>query len=216
MHLLGSWPRIFRGRCTAGPHYTSISHPIASSRFIATLLACMCIFIHAIHMVCSTIIIVSVSLAFRLIAFKYCVRLLSKFYRRHYDLVSKSNTGLYKQGLSERILEKTFGRNDFFDQLRKIIIRCKRIGYNMNVMRQTACLVVNPITVNNFAALFNCTPAGRASDLMMAPAWNFQWSWLGLDDLSLVEPTGVQLLDFFCSSVSVLVLLLSTHLFSSQ
>ena len=40
----------------------------------------------------------------------------------------------------------------------------------MNVMRQNACLVVNPITVNNFAALFNCTPAGRASDLMMAPA----------------------------------------------
>ena len=26
----------------------------------------------------------------------------------------------------------------------------------MNIMRQTACLVVNPITVNNFAVLFNC------------------------------------------------------------
>ena len=30
--------------------------------------------------------------------------------------------------------------------------------------------LVNPITVNNFADLFNCTPVGRASDLMMAPA----------------------------------------------
>ena len=39
-----------------------------------------------------------------------------------------------------------------------------RIGYNMNVMRQTAYLVVNPVTVNNFANLFNCTPVGRASD----------------------------------------------------
>ena len=40
----------------------------------------------------------------------------------------------------------------------------------MNIMRQTACLMFNPVTVNNFAALFNCTPAGRASDLMKAPA----------------------------------------------
>ena len=30
------------------------------------------------------------------------------------------------------------------------------------------CLVFNPITVNNFASLFNCTPVGRASDSMMA------------------------------------------------
>ena len=32
----------------------------------------------------------------------------------------------------------------------------------MNVMRQTASLVVNPITVNNFADLFNCTPGGSS------------------------------------------------------
>ena len=98
-----------------------------------------------------------------------------------YDLVSKFNTGLkslLKQGLSEPEFygdlvykfKKIVGQNDFSDQFRKIIIRYKRIGYNMNVTRQTACLVVNPITVNNFADLFNCTPVGRASDLMMAPA----------------------------------------------
>ena len=71
----------------------------------------------------------------------------------------------------------------------------------MHVMRQTACLVVNPITINNFADLFNCTPVGRASDLMMASALSFQLSWLG-PDLSLVGPTGVQLLDFCCSGMS--------------
>ena len=49
----------------------------------------------------------------------------------------------------------------------------------MNVMRQTACFVVNPITVNNFAFVFNCTPAGRASDLMMAPAYSFQFKLAG-------------------------------------
>ena len=60
-------------------------------------------------------------------------------------------------------------RAHFSDQFSKIIVRYKRIGYNINIMRQSACLVFNPITVNNFASLFNCTPVGRASDSMMAP-----------------------------------------------
>ena len=60
-------------------------------------------------------------------------------------------------------------RTDFSDQFRKVIIRYKRIAYNLNFMRQSVCLVNNPITVDNFAALFNCTPADRASDSVMAP-----------------------------------------------
>ena len=40
-------------------------------------------------------------------------------------------------------------------------------------------------------------PTGRASGEMKAPAYN----WLGLDALSLVGPTEVQLLDICCSSV---------------
>ena len=52
---------------------------------------------------------------------------------------------------------------DFSDQFRKIIMRYKRIGYNLNVMRQSACLVINPITVDGYAALFNCTPTNEAS-----------------------------------------------------
>ena len=104
----------------------------------------------------------------------------SKFYRRHYELVSEFNVGLktlLHQGLSEPEFygdliykfKKIVGRVDFSDQFRKIIVRYKRIGYNINIMRQSACLVFNPITVNNFASLFNCTPVGRASDSMMAP-----------------------------------------------
>ena len=47
---------------------------------------------------------------------------------------------------------------DFSDQCRKLIMRYKRIrfGYNLNVMRQSACLVINPITVDGYAVLFNC------------------------------------------------------------
>ena len=104
----------------------------------------------------------------------------SKFYRQHYELVSKFNVELktlLHQGLSEPEfcgdlvykLKKIEGRADFSDQFRKIIVRYKRIGYNINIMQQSACLVFNPVTVNNFASLFNCTPVDRASDSMMAP-----------------------------------------------
>ena len=63
------------------------------------------------------------------------------------------------------------GRTNISDQLRKIIIhvRHKCIGYDLNVIRKAACLVINPIMVDNFAALFNCTPVDRASDSMMVP-----------------------------------------------
>ena len=104
----------------------------------------------------------------------------SKFYRRHYELVSKFTVGLktlLHQGLSEPEFygdlvykfKKNCSRVDFSDQFRKIIVCYKRIGYNINIMRQSACLVFNPITVNNFASLLNCTPVGQASDSMMAP-----------------------------------------------
>ena len=55
------------------------------------------------------------------------------------------------------------GQNYFSDQFRKIIMRYKRTGCNVNVMRQTACLVVNPVTIDNFSALFNSTLAGLVS-----------------------------------------------------
>ena len=45
----------------------------------------------------------------------------------------------------------------------------KKIGYNINVLQQTTCLVVNPITAGNFAFLFNCTLVGRTSDSMTVP-----------------------------------------------
>ena len=59
---------------------------------------------------------------------------------------------------------KIIGKNDFPYHFKKIIVRYKKISYDINVMRQTACLVVNPIKVNSFAYLFNCTTVGRTSD----------------------------------------------------
>ena len=78
-----------------------------------------------------------------------------RLFKLHGDLVYK--------------LKKIIVRTDFSIQFRKILMRHKRIGYDLNVMRQSACYVINQITVENFAALFNCTPVDRASASMMAP-----------------------------------------------
>ena len=62
----------------------------------------------------------------------------------------------------------------------KIIMQYKRIGYNIDVIRQSACLAVNPITVNKFAVLFNCMPVGRGSDSMIAQHkvnYLVGWGW---------------------------------------
>ena len=48
-------------------------------------------------------------------------------------------------------LKKIVGSNNFSVQFIKMISHYKKIGYNIYVLRQTACLVVNPITVSNFA-----------------------------------------------------------------
>ena len=102
-----------------------------------------------------------------------------ELYRYHSGIAQQSENSHFAQDNSRIVpiptlrrtykFKKIVGRVDFSDQFRKIIVRYKRIGYNINIMRQSACLVFNPITVNNFASLFNCTPVGRASDSMMAP-----------------------------------------------
>ena len=57
----------------------------------------------------------------------------------------------------------------FSAQFIKIISHCGGIGYDIDVLQQTACLVVGPVTVGGFAFLFNCTPVGRTSDSVVVP-----------------------------------------------
>ena len=59
---------------------------------------------------------------------------------------------------------KIAGKSNFSEQFRKLINRYERIGYYLDIMRQTACQCINPITVDGYALLFNCTTAIRASD----------------------------------------------------
>ena len=97
-------------------------------------------------------------------------------------MISKYNVGL-KTLLGEDLPEpelygdlvykfKLIGRKDFSIQYR-------RMWYNLNVMLQSTCLLFNPIMVDNYAAFFNSTPVGRASDSMIARLKAFHFSWLG-------------------------------------
>ena len=52
--------------------------------------------------------------------------------------------------------------------LKRIVNRFKRAVYSLDIMRQTACLVFNPIMVEGYAALFSCTAVVQASDSMTA------------------------------------------------
>ena len=70
---------------------------------------------------------------------------------------------------------KLIGRNDLPFQFRKLITRYRCIGYNLNVIRQSACLVFNPVMVDNFATYFNCPSVDRARLKSM------HFSWFGLE-----------------------------------
>ena len=59
---------------------------------------------------------------------------------------------LLQQGISEPEFygdlvyrfRKIVGKSNYSEQFRKLINRYKRIGYSLDIMRQTACVVVNP------------------------------------------------------------------------
>ena len=80
--------------------------------------------------------------------------------------VSSNKQQTYNQVTKTR--KTGIGKPNFSDQFKKIVKRYIRVGYNLDIMRQSACLVLNPITVNSYGFLFNCTTVGQASDSMTA------------------------------------------------
>ena len=64
--------------------------------------------------------------------------------------------------------KRIVGKSNFSDQFKKIVKRFIRVGFNLDIMRQSACLVLNPVTVYSYCFLFNCTTVGQASDSMAA------------------------------------------------
>ena len=81
-----------------------------------------------------------------------------------------------QQGISEPIFygdlvykfKRIVGKPNFSDQFKKIVKRYIRVGYNLDIMQQSACLVLNPITVYSYGFLFYSTTVVQASESMMA------------------------------------------------
>ena len=85
------------------------------------------------------------------------------------------------------------------------------------MLQRTACLVVGPVAVSDFAFHFDCTPVGRTSDSVAVPAWGLV-CWLdgvGLVLWLFVGPAGFCPLDFFSSDVRFCLLLSSCLCFIS-
>ena len=61
-----------------------------------------------------------------------------------------------------------FGNPNFSDQFKTINMRYIKVGFNLDVLRQSTCLALNPITVYSYGFLYNCTAVGQASDSMTA------------------------------------------------
>ena len=55
----------------------------------------------------------------------------------------------------------------------------------MDIMQQSACLVVNPIIDSSYGFLFNCMTVGQASDAMTVLGKNLD-PLVGVESLSLV------------------------------
>ena len=64
--------------------------------------------------------------------------------------------------------KKIIGNPNFYKFFKRVENRFKRAGYTLHIVRQTACLVFNPIMVEGFAALFSCPAVVQASDSMTA------------------------------------------------
>ena len=64
--------------------------------------------------------------------------------------------------------KEIIGNSNLTELFKRIVNRFRRAGYTLDIMRQTACLVFNPIMVEGYAALFSCTAVVQASDSMTA------------------------------------------------
>ena len=93
-----------------------------------------------------------------------------------YEMPHYAHLDLLQQGISEPVLygdlvykfKRIVGKPHISGQFKEIIKRYKKVGYNKDIMRQSTCLVVNPIRVYSYAFLLNCTTVGQASNAMMA------------------------------------------------
>ena len=88
-------------------------------------------------------------------AFSKCGELVEKYNFSMKTLLQQGMSKLEFYGDLVYRITKMVKKSIFSKQFRKLINRYERTEYNLD----TACLVVNPITVDSYTLLFNCTSA---------------------------------------------------------
>ena len=73
-------------------------------------------------------------------------------------------------------LKKIIGNPNFSNLFKRIVNRFKRAGYTIDIMRQTTCLVFNPIMVEDYAALLL---HGAGSDLRLNDGFDVKLEIVG-------------------------------------
>ena len=99
----------------------------------------------------------------------------SKFYLRHFELIEKYHVS--QNNLCNKVFcnpefygdlvykfKKIIGNPNFSDLCKRIVNRFRRAWYTLDIMRQTARIVFNPIMAEGYAALFSCTAVVQAYD----------------------------------------------------
>ena len=95
-------------------------------------------------------------------------------YHRHSGLGVGYSDGLGAllwQGISRPVFcgGLVCGSKELLENLNlKTIKSCRKVQYNIDIIWQSACLVVNSITVYSYDFLFNFPTMGQASGLMIA------------------------------------------------
>ena len=74
--------------------------------------------------------------------------------------------------------KRIVGKPNLSDQFKNIIKHYLKVEYNLDVIRQSACLVLNLIMVSSYVFLFKCMTMGQASDSMTALTLSFN-RWVG-------------------------------------
>ena len=64
--------------------------------------------------------------------------------------------------------KKIIGNTNFSDLFERMVNRLKKVGYDLDIMRQTACLVFIPIMFESHTTLLICLAVVQASDSMTA------------------------------------------------
>ena len=122
----------------------------------------------------------------------------SKFYRMHFELIEKYHVSLKKlmqQGICnpefyEDLVykfKKIIGNPNFSNLFKRVVNRFKRAGYTLDIMRQTACLVLTQSWLKAMLHSLVARPWFRSQSQwrLRCEARN---SWLKLDDCPWLHP----------------------------